>query len=270
MDIKFYNHIILDQISSWPKNIIRLLKDSKIHLQKYLDEERRIARLTREVSKYSYSRPTNKNERIWNKTLKAIESELTNKKFVGFHCSRLMDYEISDILENGLCPLSLDFANSRIRKLFEKGSICKGLSDKLINLEDLSDPNRVNNLNFFHCKTSLKIEQGIIDFFRFWGGESIYYNFDKRTELQRIGIPCIIMGSIDRDKLLECENHSLPKQIIHIYLNDGCSSDPESCVHENIKVLRVLKYNDKVFKVLTNIDNWEESIIYDNNTDKNG
>ena len=105
----FNNLIVIDQSATWGKSIYELMNSSKTELKKYLEEKRRIEKIRNRAS-----RPINIYEEKWNSVVKSINDNLESKNIIGFHCTRLMDCEIDDILKKGLTPLNNDFANISI------------------------------------------------------------------------------------------------------------------------------------------------------------
>jgi len=184
--LKFENHIILDQNKTWPDEVIDLIKNSKKSLENFLKEEKRIDKLGRTDLKIRYNRPHNEYFEIWNEVTNEIENILKEHKIIGIHCTKLMDYEITDVLENGLKPLSRDFANERIKKLYEKGLISTELKNKIHNKAELNAENRKGKICVFHCLSTLKDEWGLNRLFGLWGGESIYSYLDQTKELKNI------------------------------------------------------------------------------------
>lgn len=259
--LSFEDHIILDQIFTWPKKIVELISNSKVDLQNYLIEARRIDKLAREIVEYRWNRPQNKYATKWNNLVNLIEFELQEAKIIGFHCSRLMDFEILDIIENGIEPLSLEFSNSRIRKLYKNSLISEELRDNLIDKKELSAENRVGHTFFFHCTSTLKDEMGLCRLFKSWGGEAIYLNNEKNTALQEIGIPSIVVASLER---LELDEYPcLSERMICILLNDNYHPHDFDTWLNNIEptdVISVITRNDELFEILTNIKDWNTLI----------
>ena len=260
MNLKdFKDHIVLDYIPSWPKELPSLIEHSKEKLKSFLNEERR--RDIRREDNYRYRVHLAENEFRggWNSILAKTEIILSNKKIIGFHCTRLMDSEIDEVIDIGLVPLNSDFSNQRIIKLYNNGVIRRELMEKLINKEEFKDENREGNICFFHCLSTLQNEGGLNRFFKSWGGEAIYLGFEQNTILQKIGIPCIVVGSLDISDLSVYP--SLSKRIVCFYLNDSYyPTDFDSFIRKNVKVIEIIKRGDSRFSSLTHIDNWDEKI----------
>jgi hypothetical protein len=190
-NLNFENHIILDKFDTWPKRILEVIEGSKKELLGYLKER----------VEYRHNRPDNIYEKSWCNALEIIESELQNTNFIGFHCSKLLDFEMSDILTFGLRPLEVEFSNSRVHKVHELGLIGEELKKKLLNKEEISADNRKGRICFFHTIAALKVEWGLRRLFKCWGGEAMYLNFEQNTDLQKFGTPCIVIASLKRENL---------------------------------------------------------------------
>jgi len=250
----FDNHIIIDEKATWPKLIYDLIDSSKCELQNYINERKRI-----EIIRNRATRPKNEYEDKWNSVVDLVDSYLQKHEVIGFQCSRLLDDEIEDILVNGLTPLNRDFAIQRINTVCEKGLIPYDLREKLFNKEELRDENREGAIRFFHNTSELRIEMGLYEFFKLWGGEAIYSGFEKDPYLQKIGVPCIIMVSIEYQDLVR---YNLSQRMICFFLGESNYFDHkfESLFAKKIKVLTIVKRNNKLFNYLTNINHWDEKI----------
>jgi len=111
--ISFKHHIILDKIDSWPDEILALVTINYSSLKGFLKEEHRIDKSAREDLSIRYNRPHNIHQEKWKNTIYEMERVLKKHLIVGIHCTKLIDYEIADIRQNGLRPLSKDFTIKR-------------------------------------------------------------------------------------------------------------------------------------------------------------
>lgn len=250
----FNNHIIIDQFSTWPEVIYNLIDTSKKELINYISEKKRIENIRNRAS-----RPRNEYEDKWISVVDSINSYLDKSKIVGFHCSRLMNDEIEEVLTNGLTPLNCDFANMRIKKVYEKGLIPIDLMNSLLNKEELSEENRTGSIHFIHNTMTLRNEMCLNLLFKLWGGEAIYSGFEENKYLQGIGIPCIIVASIEYHDLID---FNLIERMLSIYLGDSYyySHEFDSWINKKVNVLSIITRNNKLFNSLTNIDDWDEKI----------
>lgn len=257
--LQIENHIILDQINSWPKTVLELIENHEQSLKGYLQEEKRIEKIGRTDLKIRYNRPQNPFGVEWVEVADKVDEILQEYKIVGFHCTKLMDYEIKDVIKNGLIPLDKDFANTRINILFDKGFISKELRNKIISKAELSEKIRAGRIFVFHCLSTLKDEWGLNKLFGFWGGESIYQYLKNSTELRQIGIPCIVVTSI---KISELDIYpSLSRRMLCIYFDDNLHPhDTDSVIEKKLDVLKVIQRDNMLFSKLTNIESWSDEI----------
>lgn len=253
------NHIILDKIESWPDEFLLLIKNSEKELKGFLREEHRIDKLRNHDLLTRYFRPKNIYFERWCEIIDNLEVILEKYNIVGFHCTKLMDYEVSDIQNNGLNPLNKNFSNQRIEKLYRKGFISKDLKSELINKDELDDEYRKGRIFVFHCLSTLKDEWGLNRLFGYWGGESLYTYLKNTNELKSIGISCIILTSI---KIKELDIHpQLSKRMVALYFEDNCyPHDTDSIIETNLNVIRVIRQEEKLFEDLTNIKDWKEEL----------
>jgi hypothetical protein len=257
--INIENHIILDNIKSWPLEVISLIKSSEKELKGYIQEEHRIDKLGRDDLSVRYNRPYNSYTEEWTNTINNLEKVLAEHSIVGFHCTKLMDSEILDIQSNGLQPLSKDFANQRVNKLFEQNLISQDLKNELENKEELSSENRIGKIFVFHCLSTLKDEWGLNRLFGYWGGESLYAYLKSSRELKQIGTSCIVITSI---KINELDIYpELSKRMIAVYFNDNYyPHDTDSIIESKLDVVKIIKREDKLFEQLTDIHEWSYEI----------
>lgn len=190
------NHIILDNIDSWPQQVQILIKNSENTLKGFLQEEHRIEKLKRDIPSLRYKIINNVYLDKWTKIIEILEIELLKHSIIGFHCTKLMNYEIENVKKNGLIPLNKKFANQRVEALFKNNFISQELRNELFNKEEVSCNNRNGKIFVFHCLATLKDESGLNRLFGYWGGESLYAYLNNPYELKEIGESCIIVTSV--------------------------------------------------------------------------
>ncbi|MBE7646139.1 hypothetical protein [Tenacibaculum finnmarkense] len=257
--INFKNHIIFDNIESWPSEIIDIIKNNENLLKEFLKKESHIDKLAIEDVMLRYNRPENIYRKQWDIIINEIDNMLEQYSIVGIHCTKLLDWEIEDIKQNGLKPLSKTCIKNKIEKAFKQNFLSIRLKDKLINKKEVNEDNRKGNIYVFHCLENLRDERGLNRLFGLWGGESLYSYIKDNQELKNIGTPCIAFTSI---KINEINfNPELSKRIIAIYFNDNYfDHDTDSVIKTDLKVLRIVKRNEKLFQDLTGIENWDNKI----------
>jgi len=257
--INFDKHIILDKINSWPDEVLEQIKNNESSLKGFFIEEHRIDKLAREDTSVRYNRPQNIHQEKWMSTIDKIEEILKNYSIVGIHCTKLLEPEINEIQQNGLKPLSKEFANQRVEKIYKEGLISKELRNKLINKEELVADNRKGKIFVFHCLSTLRDEWGLNRLFGFWGGEALYAYLKNSKELRKIGIPCIVFTSI---RINELDIYpELSKRMLAVYFDDNLyPHDTDSIIEKELRVLRIIKRNEQIFEDLTHIQDWDNEI----------
>ena len=257
--ISFDNHIILDKIDSWPEEVLGHIKNNESSLRGFFEEEHRINNLANENILAKYNRPYNIHHNKWTNTIFKIEKILKNYSIVGIHCTKILETEIHDIQQHGLKPLSKEFANQRIEKIYKEGLISNELRNELLNKEELDSDNRKGSISVFHCLSTLKDESGLNKLFGFWGGEAIYSYVKNSEELRKIGIPCIVLTSI---RITEFNIYpELSKRMLSYYFDNNLyPHDTDSFIKKELKVLRIIKRDEKIFEDLTHIQTWEDEI----------
>lgn len=250
--INFKNNIILDNIDTWPIEVQKLLHNNKTILLKYFEEEQILNTkiLNNLLLKYDgIKNPLNEN---WIQINKKINKMLSNHSIIGIHCTKLLDWEIEDIENNGLIPLNGKSANKRIHNAYNKVFLSYKLYKKLSINTKFSDNNRKNKIWFFHCLKTLQVTNGINVFFDNWGGESMFFNEKDNEELLNIGTSCIIFVSLKINKLDFYP--ILSNRLISIYLNNNVfEHDTDTIYNQKIKVLDIYKRTDYTFRDLTGI-----------------
>lgn len=124
--------------------------------------------------------------------------------FIAYHCTRLTDFEISEIKSNGMAKGGKELLRNKIMCLPKS---CDDIREELLN--------HVNGLCRTQADSSIYVSFGNLDlvadkacdkiFTQFWGGESIYNFYDNtdsftskrlqyiKNKLQTISTPCIIL-----------------------------------------------------------------------------
>lgn len=133
-----------------------------------------------------------------------------NFSFIAYHCTRLTDFEISEIKSNGIARGGKDLLLNKIMRLPKS---CDDIKEELLN--------HVNGLHTTQADSSIYVSFGNLDlvvdkgcdkiFTQYWGGESIYNFYDNKdtfssnrlqyikNKLQSISKPCIILLRCPKD-----------------------------------------------------------------------
>ncbi len=255
--ISFKDHIIFDDIGSWPNDMLNLIRENESSLKAFFEEEHRIDELIKENVSLRYNRPGNAYQEQWDEIINDIETVLNRHSIIGIHCTKLLDWEIEDVEKNGLKRLDRFFSNQRVEKAFAEGVLSKKIKDELIDKKELSNNNRKGYVWVFHCLGTLRDENGLNRLFGLWGGEALYAYLKDNRGLKHIGTSCIVFVSI---KISELNLYpELSKRMTAFYFNDDYFPyDVDSNIEADLNVLRVVRRNEKVFEDLTKIGNWDE------------
>ena len=191
---------------------------------------------------------------------------------IGYHCTRLHDEEIADILDRGLSPLSLELVERRIRRLQMAGTLTEVIAQHLIQHNWTDDRSRQQGgrsgmVWFLLTRSLLRSEDGIgiSSLFRSWGGEALYACHEDKPEissvLERIGTPCIveailavdaIVGSVIGEKLVCGFLHRRRVKIIDEHEAQGYVETPVA----GQRILSVIKRSHPDFEQLTACSAW--------------
>lgn len=248
--LDFQNHIVLDWPVTWPVSIISLIEKEQKNLKAFLKEKKRIEKVRSQsknicdrVKKYE-----NEFKMYWDKTIYNIQEIIKNEFIVGIHCSRLIDYEIEEIKNNGLQILNSENAIDKINTAFNKGFLSNESRNDLLKIDVFNDNDRKGMLCCFLCFSTLKESEGIDCFFESWGGESIYYFAKRKEELKKIGMPCLVLLSIKISELSFF--YKLSEIMLLIFFNASDATDPNTELEKDTEVIAIIRENDKNFKKL--------------------
>ena len=266
--LHYKNHIILDNLDSWPKPVINLLDSNFDLLRAYLIEEIEIDEKCRtDDLEYRLNPPNNSWMQEWEDLTEKIKIIIQDCLFCGFHCTRLAESEIEDIQSNGLKPLCPDFNKKRLEKLLKDNFISLETAQEIMNENESSISSRIGQVCFSHCLSTLTEEHYVYRLFRSWGGEAIYVNRENALsgkELRHIGIPCIIVGILDYSDIAYANSFRLfEERIINIWANyyKLCKGIPEdnefdSFIKKDVQIIDIIKYDNPLFEQLTNSSTW--------------
>ena len=176
MQISLYhkNHIILDQMETWPDSIKKYLTVNEEKLKAYVLQEQSLDKQAEANAILRYHRPKNNYQISWNSAIEMIKQQIEGYSIIGFHCTRLTESEILDIKINGLHPLDPSFTEYRIINLLKQNLISSFTANAIRTLNESSAYSRKDNVCFFHCLSTLQDEWGLYRLFCFWGGEAVY------------------------------------------------------------------------------------------------
>ncbi|MDP2173249.1 MAG: hypothetical protein Q8J62_05700 [Candidatus Cloacimonadaceae bacterium] len=250
-------HIILDIIETWPESIIALLEKNREIVKSYIDEENRVELLSREDVEIRCFPPLNPHKWQFRKIDQQIHNILKAHSFVGFHATRLTQTEISNIIRDGLQPLTCELVITKIDILIQNNHINARDAELIIHNNSAQERYREGIVCLFHCNSTLKDSGGLNDLFSYWGGEAIYRHFKDNTtplDLKQIGKPCIVVCSLPGNEMNTIPSTS--ERMIS-YWNSLKNSEPtcfdfDHFVKHKVEVIKVISAEDDLFNLLTN------------------
>lgn len=257
------NHIILDQIVSWPYEILQVIRENEEIIHTYLQLEDQIDKQAEENVLLRIYRPRNQYESEWLDIINQLGENLKVNKFVGFHCTKLVDIEIDNILNYGLKPLNSEMLDFRINQLYYNKVITNKVAEELKKNNLSSESNRNGKVFFFHCSKTLKDQGGLYRLFRAWGGEALYANHERNSKISDkifgIGKPCIVLGSLSYDSINPYP--SLAARFISVFLSQNYpeyySYDFDNWVQKPVKALSIITIEEELFEQLTKFSTWK-------------
>lgn len=226
--------LILHNISSWPNDWISFIEGNKKILNNYYREEKRINLMRNQNDNFD-PLTENKYQNNYNKFIEEFKELVSNKKYkiLGIHATRLMDYEVNNILLNGLDILSEDLLQVKLKLL---------LNNELIDKDEYEWLNSHNMLNS-------KQKESRIGLIYFTIGHQIINtkieNHNFYYLLNNYGGEVINMKNKDNYKLFEKLNYYSKPYFIVCSLNASVLNNVLD-IYENM-VEYYLKIDDKKF-----------------------
>ena len=98
-----------------PQRALHLISKMEKNLIKFINEAKRIDRLLEENWQLRLQPPSNGYEMDWQSCINEIGPLLVTQ-LIGFHCTRLAPFEIEDIHQNGLVPLSSELIQRKLKR----------------------------------------------------------------------------------------------------------------------------------------------------------
>lgn len=237
---KFKNkgYIFLEDPKTWPKDWISLIEKNRELIINYLDEDAAILEERNKLkesgreseNKYDVENSFSKKIGRFTKTFKALILS-TNQQILCYHATRLMDYEVELIKQNGLKKCSLELRKEKIDNLLEYNIINKYEYEILSNKENnplVLRPKRLNNTDLIWGYNTFDINdyEDCAYFLNDYGGEMIdqaSFSNELKVKLQKASKPYIII-CIDKISLFAVKSNKSENEyfenIIKPYINN--------------------------------------------------
>ena len=219
--------------------------------------------------------PANEYEESYANLIEALDQALKPHQLVGYHCTRLTSEEIDNVRQLGLCGLSPELVNNRLKSSYKA---------ELLSQEDFSylakNPtihanlanqhgNRTGKIWFCPNRSTLRDAPAVYRLFRSWGGEAVYSGLEDDPQitpaLASLGIPCIVKCAIPFSEARHFRA-SIAEYFVAEYISDAVeyggpeaqfdlytSIDVPSC-----RVLAIIEYRDPAFEALTRCSEWRD------------
>jgi hypothetical protein len=133
-----------------------------------------------------------------------LRALLSGQKLIAFHCTRLLEHEVAEIRERGLRQLTADLIADRIASAHAAGAINEELRNLLSSKNALewwnADSREGQVCTVLGRGTLDEHARGVSPFLETWGGEGIYFAWDRtdtEEELKRLGRPAIVVVRLD-------------------------------------------------------------------------
>ncbi len=238
----------LDRPSSWPTA-----------LSTYLDEHHDVFRAweakTRQASAPSFDQ-----------AIYGLRDILKAYEIRGWHCTRLTDAEVDQVLRDGMHLPNSETLTRRIEALSETSLIEPEIALRLKSENRAAEENRVGKVWFCFYPPGKAGEYGIGPFFRHWGGEALYQchkgNPVTSSILRRIGTPRLIEADVPIGSLGKCPDCAIYRRyLVSCGYRSSEPTDFESYSEHPLpaeNVRRVISYPERDFHSLTSCTGWKK------------
>jgi hypothetical protein len=196
---------------------------------------------------------------------------LRSYSLVGWHCTRLTNAEIDNIVASGMDLPNLAMLTRRIDAVTEDGLISTAVSNRLKSENQAHESNRAGMVWFCFFPPRLAGQGGIGRFFRHWGGEALYNTHEDDPNmspiLRSIGTPAIVEAEVPISAL--APHSSLDMKVARRFLISRGYQTGEPCDFEGRiifplsanNVRRMVRFPDPAFVELSGCNSWDEPIV---------
>jgi hypothetical protein len=188
----------------------------------------------------------------------------------GWHCTRLTDAEIDDIMRNGMRLPDAAMLARRIDALVEAGQLAHDIAQRLKVENQASDENRAGMVCFCFFQPRLAGESGIERFFRHWGGEALHNSHEDdpvtSPAISCIGTPSLVEADVPIALLKS--GAGLAFKIVRRFLISRGYQTREPTDHEDHInrrlgaecIRRVIRFPESDFVTLTGCAVWDRPL----------
>ncbi len=242
----------LEAPDSWPVDLRDYLDR---HHRLFLDWETKSAK----VAPYTYDQ-----------AIYGLRDALRPYAIKGWHCTRLTNAEIANIISTGMQLSDAAMLNRRIDALLIAGLVTEYIADRLKAQNQVDESNRAGKIWFCLFPPRLAGESGIERLSRRWGGEALYNSHEDDPEtgvaISSIGVPCLVEANVPVASLEP--NGGLDFKVVRRFLIHRGYRTKEPVEHEDRiirplpakNVRRVISYPKPDFIKLTGCDTWSDPL----------
>jgi hypothetical protein len=193
---------------------------------------------------------------------------LSRYSLIGWHSTRLIDYEVRHIERYGMQLPNKEILYARIEAAQQHGYFTDDIAGKLKNKNEADDVWRKNRIWFTFYPPLRAGASGIYRLFKYWGGEALYNLHEDcaivAPILQRIGTPFLIEAEVP---IASLRPHSfLPDKLAIRYLRDNGLPTSEPTDHDDYAILpltpsnirKIIRFGTAEFERLTEYSTWPD------------
>ena len=243
----------LDSPTSWPAELRTYLDE---HYDLFLAWETKLGKFS---------------GKAFDKAIYGLRDILQAYEILGWHCTRLTDAEVDEILRDGMDLPNAEMLTRRIDALLKTNVIEPNVARRLKSENHAGEEHRAGMVWFCFSPPGNVDEDGIGRFFRHWGGEALYVCHEDdpvtSTVLRHIGTPRLVEADVpisllDKDR---CPDFTVYRQFLmsHGYCTMESTYYEDYIVHplpaEHVR--RVISFPDPDFYSLTNCDEWKKYVL---------
>jgi len=203
--------ILADDEESWPPQVRKVFEDNLDLFKKEIDYDRAVEARHEQDHLARWISPPNPFTTERERVLDQAEDELRTHRLVGYHCCRLLDCEVENILCNGMALLSPELVTRKIATALHGGHLTIDQANLLQEMALLKEDRGSRNgmIWFVFCRSTLKtVVSGLYCLLGYWGGEAIYFDHVETALGQHL-------GTLGRPRVVEAE---IPVQTLEVFM----------------------------------------------------
>ncbi len=238
-----------DQPETWPADVVAFLDGHLAILEDWVTDQRF-------ASPYQYD-----------EIIGELYAVLRPHNILAWHNTRLTEREAAAIVANGMFLPSVDTLMKRIDAAQAEGAFPAAIAAGFKRRHQADSPTRAGRIWFLFTRPHN--DDGIEDFLRFWGGESLYAAIDRDPELgpvlRSVGVPSVVEAAIPISHFedsLGFESH-VARQFCAWRAGrdyDGLPYDRVLAPLLSAHIRRIISLNDPDFVSLTGCDTYYEPL----------